>query len=51
MSKKIKKENPKIAIFEGEEIRRIAVDGEWYFSIEDVIRVLTDSVNPKRLYK
>ena len=42
-----KKESNKLAIFEGNEIRRVLLDNEWYYSIEDVVRVLTDSVNPK----
>lgn len=48
MSKK--KESSKIAIFEGEEIRKSSVDGEWYFSIVDVIAILTESRNPRRYW-
>ena len=33
--------------FEGKEIRKIWNDGEWYFSVVDVIEVLTDSPIPK----
>lgn len=50
MSKEIKHSN-KIAIFEGNEIRKISLDGEWYFVIEDVIKVLTDSLDPKGYIK
>lgn len=38
----------KIAIFEGKEIRRTNIDGEWYYSIEDVVKALTDSSDPKQ---
>jgi Cu/Ag efflux protein CusF len=41
----------KIAIFEGDEIRRISVDGEWFYVIEDIVSVLTDSINPKGYIK
>ncbi|MBU0671883.1 MAG: Bro-N domain-containing protein [Candidatus Margulisbacteria bacterium] len=41
-----KKENH-IAIFRGKEIRRIIHGNEWWFSVVDVVAVLTDSVNPR----
>lgn len=37
----------KLAIFEGSEIRRIIVDDEYYYSVVDVIKALTDSGNPR----
>lgn len=37
----------KIALFKGKQIRRTLHDGEWWFVIEDVAQVLTDSVDPK----
>lgn len=40
----------KIAIFEGKEIRAIYVDEELYYSIVDIIKVLTDSNEPKRYW-
>lgn len=46
MSKK--ETSNKLAIFEGNEIRRVLLDNEWYYSIEDVVRVLTDSRDPKQ---
>ena len=46
--KKKKEELNKISIFEGTEIRKISLDGEWYFPIEDVIKALTDSTDPKQ---
>jgi BRO family, N-terminal domain. len=37
----------KMAIFKGKEIRKIIYQSEWWFSILDVILVLTDSPVPK----
>ena len=39
-----------IAVFRGKEIRRIIHNKEWWFSIVDVIEVLTDSSIPKRYW-
>lgn len=50
MTKK-KEELNKIAIFEGRGVRRINFDGEWYFSIEDAVKALTDSLDPKGYVK
>jgi prophage antirepressor-like protein len=36
-----------IALFEGKEIRKILIDNEWWFSVIDVIAILTDSENPR----
>ena len=35
----------KIAIFKGRQIRKIIYHNEWWFSVVDVVEVLTDSVN------
>lgn len=35
----------KLAIFHGQAIRRVLQNGQWWFSITDIIQVLTDSVN------
>jgi prophage antirepressor-like protein len=35
----------KIAIFKGKKIRRIIHENEWWFSVVDVIDVLTESAN------
>ncbi len=40
----------KIAVFENKKIRRILHNGEWYFSIIDIVAVLTDSPNPRRYW-
>lgn len=50
-SKLKKQELNKIPLFEGEQIRRISFEREWYFVIEDVIKVLTDSSDPKGYIK
>ena len=36
----------KVAIFQGIKVRRIIHDGEWWFSVVDVIKVLTNSNKP-----
>ena len=40
--------NKNLALFEEKEIRKMYVDGKWYFSIEDVVYVLTNSRDPKQ---
>ncbi len=37
----------KIAIFKGKQIRKILHEDEWWFSVIDVVSVLTDSANPR----
>jgi DNA-damage-inducible protein D len=37
----------KIVVFENKEIRRIWHDETWYFSVVDIISVLTDSPKPR----
>ena len=36
-----------LVVFQNKSIRRIMVDDEWFFSVIDVIAVLTDSANPR----
>jgi prophage antirepressor-like protein len=36
----------KVAIFKGKEIRKTLHNDEWWFSVVDVVEVLTDSLNP-----
>jgi DNA-damage-inducible protein D len=38
----------KLVIFKGENIRRILHNNEWWFSVVDVIKALTESSIPKR---
>jgi len=40
----------KIAFFEDKKIRRIFHKGEWFFSIIDIVDVLTDSANARRYW-
>ncbi len=40
----------KIIVFQEKEIRRLWQDGEWYFSIVDIIEVLTGSTTPRRYW-
>jgi len=42
----------KIALFEGKQVRRLWNDEEekWYFSVVDVVGVLTDSVDPRKYW-
>lgn len=37
----------KIALFQGKEVRKLFHNKEWWFVVEDVIAVLTNSSNPK----
>jgi prophage antirepressor-like protein len=37
----------KIAVFKGRNIRRVLVNDEWWFSVVDIVAVLTDSDNPR----
>ncbi|MBI3273818.1 MAG: Bro-N domain-containing protein [Candidatus Colwellbacteria bacterium] len=39
-------ESTKISLFKGKQIRKILYQGEWWFSVIDVIEALTDSQNP-----
>lgn len=36
----------KIAVFKGQEIRKIIYKNEWWFSVVDVVAALTESLNP-----
>ncbi len=40
-------ENHELALFEQKQLRRLWHEGEWYYSITDVITALTDSANPR----
>ncbi len=43
-------EQNKLSPFEGKEIRKVWHDEQWYFSIVDIIEVLTNSPNPSRYW-
>ncbi len=47
MSKKVTPTN--IAAFEQQAVRRVWHGEQWYFVVEDVVRVLIDSKDAKRL--
>ena len=47
MKKKDTDSGTKIAIFRGKKIRKALHNNEWWFSVVDVVEVLTDSVNPR----
>lgn len=36
-----------LVVFGGKQIRRAWVDGQWYFSVVDIVEALTDSPNPR----
>jgi DNA-damage-inducible protein D len=40
-----------ILVFEGEKVRRTWFNNEWWFSVVDIVMVLTDSVDPKQYIK
>ena len=40
-------ESTKIVLFKGKQIRKTIFENEWWFVVEDVVSVLTDTVNPK----
>ena len=40
-----------IALFEQKEIRRVWQDEKWYFSVVDVVSVLTDSIDGRKYWK
>lgn len=43
-------ENNAIITFESKKIRRVRVDDKWYFSIVDVVGILTDSPNARKYW-
>jgi len=45
------KEIIKLAVFEGKQIRKIIHVGEWWFSVADVVEVLTGSVDTRQYIK
>lgn len=41
----------KVAIFKGKEVRKTLYNNEWWFSVSDVVQVLTDSTDVKQYIK
>lgn len=46
----MEKQNNHLVVFENKKIRRILYNGEWHFSVVDVIEALTDSNNPRNYW-
>jgi DNA-damage-inducible protein D len=40
----------KIVVFGGKQIRRIWIEGQWYFSVVDIVGALTDSASPRKYW-
>ena len=40
-----------LVVFQDKKIRRTWHDDEWYFSVIDVVKALTDSINPSDYLK
>lgn len=47
---KFKMKKDKIIVFRGKKIRRILHNGEWFFSVVDIVGILTGSTIPKRYW-
>ncbi|MFH1400788.1 MAG: hypothetical protein ABIH41_04670 [Nanoarchaeota archaeon] len=43
-------ERNKLVVFQDKKIRRVWHNDEWYFSIVDVVAVLTDSPTPRQYW-
>lgn len=41
-------ENQALVVFEGKSIRKTWYNDEWWFVVEDIVIVLTDSTDPKQ---
>ena len=50
MDNELEQQSSKIAIFKGKQIRKTIHADEWYFSIVDIVGILTDSPNPRRYW-
>ena len=46
----MKNPSNRLAIFEDAEIRRILVGDDWFYSVVDVVRALTDSSSPRNYW-
>lgn len=50
MANELEEKSSKIAIFKGTRIRKVIYQDEWYFSIIDVVEVLTESSSSRRYW-
>ena len=50
MSKELKNQDNKIALFEWKEVRKITHNNEWWFSVVDIIDILNVSWREARKY-
>jgi len=41
----------KLVVFKGREIRRVLHNNEWWFSVIDIVKALTDSLDPRQYIK
>ena len=46
----MEEKDKKLIVFENRKIRRVWNDGEWFYSVVDVVAVLTDSDNPRKYW-
>ena len=44
------KESKELVLFENNKIRRQMYNGEWYYSIIDIIEILTNSSRPRKYW-
>ena len=53
MPKKLPEKSNSLKLFEDKQIRSVwnEKEEEWYFSVVDVVRALTDSIDPKQYIK
>lgn len=40
----------RVAVFEGKHIRKVMHEGEWWFSIVDIVEVLTGNDRPRKYW-
>src|SRR3990167_55269 len=45
-----KEKNKHIALFEGNKVRRVWHDEKWFFSVVDIVAILSESANPRRYW-
>ena len=50
MNTEVKENNKDLILFENKKIRRQEYNGEWFYSIVDVIEILTESERPEKYW-